>query len=236
MTLPPLSQAVPYPVRTQVVDMLRDAIINAFFEPGGRLTERSLCEWFGVSRSTVRESLRQLEAEGLVRITPNRGPMVADLSWTEAEEIYDIRAKLQALASEDCARAANPKLVSGLGRALTDMRKASKKGDFLGLQTARTAFYNLLFEGGGNQQLAALLKQLRARMTLMRGLDDLRPERMEEAVRGAGEILAAVRAGDPEAAGAAAQAHIARARALVFEALRRSAAKQALKSEEGVPN
>lgn len=225
MAMPPLNPAVPYPVRTQVVDMLRDAITNAMFEPGGRLTERSLCETFGVSRSTIRESLRQLEAEGLVRITPNRGPMVSDLTWADAREIYDIRAKLQALACESCARDPSPQLVAGLERALADMRKASKKGDFHRLQMARTDFYNLVFEGSGNKQLAALLKQLRARMTLLRGLDDLRPERMEEAVRGAGETLAAVKAGDPEAAAAAAQKHIARARALVFEALKRFGAK-----------
>lgn len=223
MSLQPLAHAVPSPLRQQVVDILRDAITNGFFEPGGRLTERALCESLGVSRSTVREALRQLEAEGLVRITPNKGPMVAELSQAEAREIYDIRAKLQALAAEACARQPAAELVATLESALGKMEAARHGDDFPALQTARTDFYNVLFDGSGNRQLAVLLKQLRARMTLMRGLDGLRERRMEEAVRGASDILEAVRRGDAEKAGAAVQSHIERAAVLVFEAVQRSA-------------
>lgn len=224
MAFPALTPPVPSPLRRQVADILRDAITNGVFEPGGRLTERALCESLVVSRSTVRESLRQLEAEGLVRITPNKGPMVAELDEAEAREIYDIRSKLQGLASAACARRRSPQLVAGLDGALAQMRKAADADDFPALQAARTEFYNWIFDGSGNRQLAVLLKQFRARMTLMRGLGGLRRQRMQEAVRGASEILAAIAAGDEAAAAAASEAHIGRAAALVFEAAGQAAA------------
>lgn len=235
MAFPALTPPVPSPLRRQVADILRDAITNGLFEPGGRMTERSLCESLDVSRSTVRESLRQLEAEGLVCIYPNRGPVVAELDDSEAREIYEIRSKLQALASASCARRRSPQLLAGLETALAEMRRAAETGDFPALQAARTEFYNWIFDGSGNRQLAILLKQFRARMTLMRGLGGLRRERMQEAVRGASEILAAVAAGDEAAAAEASEAHIGRAAALVFAAAAQAAAAEQGGTEEGRP-
>src|ERR1700760_466339 len=99
MTIVQLQVPIAQPLRQQVVDILRDAITSCLFEPGGKLTERVLCERLGVSRGTLREGLRQLEAEGLVRIVPNRGPMVTALTETEASECYALRAFLESEAS-----------------------------------------------------------------------------------------------------------------------------------------
>ena len=67
-------------VRERTVDSLRTAILSQFFKPRDRLVERELCELTGVSRTSVREALRQLESEGLVEMVPQRGPILcADL-------------------------------------------------------------------------------------------------------------------------------------------------------------
>jgi GntR family transcriptional regulator, trigonelline degradation regulator len=65
------------PLRSQVVDLLRRAIVSAEFAPGERLTERVLCERFAVSRTVLREALPKLEPERLVAIVPQHGPVVA---------------------------------------------------------------------------------------------------------------------------------------------------------------
>jgi DNA-binding transcriptional regulator YhcF (GntR family) len=75
-------------LRTQAVDKLRQAIIDGHFAPGTRLTERELCGLLGVSRTLVREALRQLEAEGWVENVPYRGPIVATISADEARQLY----------------------------------------------------------------------------------------------------------------------------------------------------
>ena len=64
-------------LRTMVEDRLRTAILTGHFETGQRLVERELCELFGVGRTSVREALRQLEAEGLVTTVPHKGPTAA---------------------------------------------------------------------------------------------------------------------------------------------------------------
>src|SRR5215468_11609515 len=83
----PLSTAPP-PLRDQVVRDLRQSIIGGRFAPGNKLVEREMCDLLGVSRTLVREALRQLEAEGWVRIIPNRGPFVASLTPNEVLEFY----------------------------------------------------------------------------------------------------------------------------------------------------
>ena len=92
--------------RDQAFDRLRDAIITGHFAPGARLIERELCEAMGVSRTSIREVLRRLEAEQLIEVEPRRGPIVARLTRKQVAEIYDVRALLEAA------------VVAGLGLAM----------------------------------------------------------------------------------------------------------------------
>lgn len=225
--LEPASDAVlvaPVPVllRKQVVDILRAAITECRFEPGGRLTERVLCEQLNVSRSTVRESLRQLEAEGLVTIHPHRGPMIPVIDAAEARELYAIRATLDGMASAAAAEYASHASLEELKEAVADIRAVRQDGDFPRVQRALTRFYGTLFDASGNRQLAAMLKHIRARMTLLRSLDGFREARLDENLRGASEILDALARRDPEAARRASVGHIERAAALALAAFDRS--------------
>ena len=87
-------------LRTQVVDRLRTAICDQRLPQGSRLIERQLCELLGVSRTLVREALRQLEAEGFVVGNPRTGPSVARLDRETVRGIYEVRAALEALAGK----------------------------------------------------------------------------------------------------------------------------------------
>lgn len=207
-------------LRQQVVDILRDAITNCLFEPGGKLTERALCEHLGVSRGTVREGLRQLEAEGLVRLVPNRGPMVTVLTEREAAECYSLRALLEGEASALAANRVSQTDLQILGRCIVDMRKAVKEGNFNRLQEAKTTFYDTLFASVGNAQFEKLLRQMRARNTLVRGLDVDRKRRMTESLRGASELYRALCKRDAEAARNASVDHLHRAAALALGAMK----------------
>ena len=73
---------------------LREAIFKGIFKPGEKLVEANLCEQIGVSRGSLREALRQLAAEKLIDIIPNRGPFVAELRVDEARQLYHVRALL----------------------------------------------------------------------------------------------------------------------------------------------
>ena len=102
-------EKVPASLRQKVLEQLREAIISGLLLPGARLIERELTEQMGVSRTVVREALRQLEAEHLVEVIPNKGPFVRQLSINEAEDLYRIRAVLHGLAARMCAENINKK-------------------------------------------------------------------------------------------------------------------------------
>src|SRR4051794_19741899 len=81
----------------RTVEVLRQAILEGHFKPGDRLVERKLCEMTGVGRSSIREALRQLEAEQLIEYTPNRGPTVTVITPEKAEELYQVRGAIEGL-------------------------------------------------------------------------------------------------------------------------------------------
>jgi len=215
-----LSQVVPSLLRQQVVEILRNAITECVFEPGGKLIERELCEMLGVSRTTLREGLRQLEAEGLLELTPNRGPMVASLDMESAAGAYAMRAQLEGFASAECAARATASDVAALRRCLGEMTRAYEGGDFKALQSTKTIFYDSLYDIAANAELKRTLRLLRARVTLIRGLDVNRESRMQETLDGAKSILAAIARRDSAAARHAAEEHISRAATLAINAMR----------------
>lgn len=94
------TKAAPRTLRTEVVQMLRDAIVQGKLQPGEHLKENELAEQMGVSRSPVREALRLLEQDGLVEAVPNQGCYVKTFDAKEIEEIFTLRAALENLAFE----------------------------------------------------------------------------------------------------------------------------------------
>jgi DNA-binding GntR family transcriptional regulator len=84
----------------ELLDRLRQMIIEGQFVPGDKIPERQLCDQFGVSRTPLREALKVLAAEGLVQLAPNRGAMVATLSQEELEECLPMVATIESLAGE----------------------------------------------------------------------------------------------------------------------------------------
>src|SRR5437773_11171615 len=95
-------------VRSMVAQKLREAIMSGRLKPGQRLIERELCEMTGVSRPSIREALRLLEADGLVHTVPHRGPVVSPLRLEEARQLYPARAVLQGLARPKRPRLRDP--------------------------------------------------------------------------------------------------------------------------------
>jgi GntR family transcriptional regulator, trigonelline degradation regulator len=220
MAVGPLKVAVPSPLRQQVVDILRNAITECVFEPGGRLIERELCVMLRVSRTTLREGLRQLEAEGLLELAPNKGPVVPNLDHREASSVYAVRRELEGLACARCAERATEEDLSVLAQCLEAMTRALSLDNFKMLQHAKTEFYDRLCDCSGNPELKRILQRLRARVTLIRGLKMNRGARTKESVRGARAILDALRTGDPIASRRAAEHHIELASELALEAMR----------------
>src|SRR4051795_2446404 len=125
-------------VRSMVAQKLREAIMSGKLKPGQRLFERELCEMTGVSRPSIREALRLLEADGLVNTVPHRGPVVSTISLDEARQLYTARAVLEGFAGRECARINDPEVARRIGDALTRLKAAAAKQDLVGCLEAKT--------------------------------------------------------------------------------------------------
>lgn len=193
-------------IRSQVVENLRQAILDRRLAPGQRLIERELIELTGVSRTSVREALRELAAEGLVTAIPNKGMIVTSVTAEEARQLYQVRSALEALAGRLFVEHASPAQRKALVRALERIERLTAKGS--PVLAAKDAFYDVLFEGGGNEALRSVASGLHARVSVLRSLSLSVPGRVEHSVKELRAIVDAVAAGDADAAAAACARHV----------------------------
>lgn len=203
------------PLRKQVLEALRRAIVSGLLAPGQRLTERALIEMLGVSRTVIREALRQIEAEGLIEIIPNKGPVVRELSAAEAKDLYRIRAVLEGLAARLFAESAPGETINELEDSLQNVVVAYRGANGEQALDAKTKFYELLYRGAGSETLTAMLSQVQARIWRWRAVGLTHPKRaagrLDESVGNLRAMVSAIRNGDGDSAERIARSEVSRA-------------------------
>ncbi|WP_433031196.1 GntR family transcriptional regulator [Actinomycetospora sp. CA-053990] len=196
------------PLREQVTDRVRSAILDLRLRPGERLIERELTESLGVSRATVREVIRQLAAEGLVTVVPQRGAEVTSLSPSDAADIYEMRASLEALAVRRFVQRAGDDQVRALRSAVDEIARSAATGEVGDHLGAKDRFYDVLMEGSASGPLQQTLAGLQARVRLLRATSLSAPGRPAEAASELRAVVDAVEARDADAAAEASIRHI----------------------------
>jgi DNA-binding GntR family transcriptional regulator len=203
----------PRTVQQQVVEKLREAIALGMFKPGERLAEAELCDLLGVSRPSIREALRGLEAERLIDMVPNRGPHIAVLTAQQATEIYRVRALLEGEAASIAAQRATPDDLKLMRASLEAFGKAARADD-MHLQIACTsAFYGHILRICGNHIIEEMLQGLLARINFLRMRSMSQPGRAKMSLREMKNILDAIADKNGEAARTAAITHVEKAHA-----------------------
>ena len=200
------------PLREQVLEVLRQAILDFRFTPGQRLIERELIEQIGVSRTTIREVLRELAAEGLVTTIPQRGAIVVVPTAEEAAEVYEVRAALEALAARRFVARASDADVAALRAAFAEVEAVTQDGgDIRAMLRAKDRFYDVLLEGAGNGSVRSILNGLQARVRMLRAASLSAPGRPEQTVAEIRALVEAIEARDADGAAGAASSHVERA-------------------------
>ncbi|BCB90013.1 GntR family transcriptional regulator [Phytohabitans suffuscus] len=212
-------ESVATPVRSQVVEKLRRAIVEQRFASGERLREKELCELTGVSRTSVREALCHLQAENLVELIPHRGPIVARITPAQAREVYEVRTALEGLAARLFATRATGERVAALAAVVDEMAQDVAAGRTAHLVSLKDRFYDALFAGAGNSEVERMVGTLRARVTVLRGRTLASPGRAEETLKEIRAIVAAIADRDPDRAEAACRAHVVAAARLALDLL-----------------
>lgn len=206
-------QISPRTVQQEAVGKLRLAIFSGLFQPGTRLVESQLCAQLGISRPSLREALRSLEAERLIEMIPNRGPSIPSLSWDEAVAIYEVRELLEVEAAGRCAGRIPPEQLQALERSLAAFAQAASSNDSMARVTTAAEFYSIILANCGNPVLEELHRGLLARISFFRGRSMSLEGRAESSLAEMTELYKAIANGDAKAARKAARQHLTRAKA-----------------------
>ena len=203
-------------LRHSVTESIRHSIATGRFREGDRMPERDLCEMTGVSRTLVREALRQLESEGLIQVIAHKGPVVSTITAEQAKGIYQVREVLEGLAAELFATNATQADRKALASIFADVARAYKEGNVIARLAAKNRFYDCIIQGSGNEALGTSLRMLNARATILRGRSLQMPDRAKTSLKELESLIAALDAKDPKAARKLAVEHVRQAAATVM--------------------
>jgi DNA-binding GntR family transcriptional regulator len=200
-----------------VLSALRDSVLAGVFEPGARLRQEELADIFQTSRIPVREALRALEYEGLVRSEPHRGFTVTRMDADEVEEIYDLRILLESHAVRLALPLLTDEDLDELEHLFSRVRNASSPDEGL---AAREAFYTRLYSVTGRPRLVGLIIRLRQEVARA-----LRWPTIQHSPSIHEQFFEAVVTGDAERAVTQLSGHYRRVAALIRRHLRESEAR-----------
>lgn len=192
----------------QLVEQLRQLIYDGDLAPGTRLTEEELSQRFGVSRTPLREALKLLSSDGLIRIEPNRGAAVTELSTAELAETFPVMGALEALAGELAAARADTVDLAALRALHEEIVAHYHKQDLKAYFAANQRFHERLLEAAHNDTLAHHYHLLAGRVRRARYRANLSPERWAQSVREHEAIIALLEARDGQALARTLRTHI----------------------------
>ncbi len=210
--------------RDQAFDRLRDAIITGHFAPGARLIERELCEAMGVSRTSIREVLRRLEAEQLIEVEPRRGPVVARLTRKQVAEIYEVRALLETAVVRRFALEASHEEISELRRIYEELSVARRQEDVSAIVNTTRQFSEHMMKVINHELINDIHQKLIARISVSRVLAISVPGRLEQSASELAIVMDAIERRDAESAAQALAIYV------------RNAGEAALKRLDGAPD
>lgn len=192
----------------RVYAFVKQAVLERRYEGGTLLTEGDLADAVGVSRTPVREALLRLEVEGLIRLYPKKGALVLPVSAQEIGDVVETRLLVEQHAARK-AVPARPELIARLEELLDQQRAQAAAGDLAALAISDRCFHAEIVRSAGNQILDRLYDQLRDRQLRMgAAVMHAHPDRIAKNISEHAEILAALRAGDADAAADAVHQHV----------------------------
>ena len=147
--------------RTEVFEKLYSAIISGYFKPGERLVERDLSKILGVSRTPIREVLRELERLNLVKSEPYKGVFVNTVTIKEANDIFVLRNNIEGLAIKLCVENITKTDLNNMKNNLILYKKAQNSGDLQRLLQLDDEFHSIIYKSTDNNVLINTIQNLR---------------------------------------------------------------------------
>lgn len=204
--MPPSSTPSSSDRTLEIISALRGAIIEQAIRPGTRLPEDTIGEQFGASRTIVRAALGELAAEGIVELRRNRSAVVAEPSWDDAKDTFDIRIAVEELVVRRLAGSLTVEQIDMLREHVANEDRASNKDEIHSIRLAGE-FHSMLAELTESPVLIKHMRELTSRCCLILALYS-RPHSSECGVSEHKELIKFLAAGDGEAAAHAMRRHL----------------------------
>lgn len=197
-----------YSLRGKVYDRIREDILNGVYQEQEELKEATLGEKMGVSRTPVREALRQLELEGLVEIIPNKGARVTGITKKDIEDIYQIRYLLEGLSARWATEHITEEQLEKMEETLYLTEFHARKENFVQVYDLDSQFHELLYEASGSKMLNHILSDFHMYLTRIRKTSLATDNRSKNSTDEHRAILDAIKERDPDKAEECAHNHI----------------------------
>jgi DNA-binding GntR family transcriptional regulator len=193
----------------EIRDSLEEEILKGEFIPGSKLDEGSLSKKFSVSRTPIREALRQLSASGLIELIPNRGAFLVQLSTNRLVEMFEVLAELEGMCGRLAARRITDAQRKELMESLESCRKSEKdQQEVDAYYHSNDEFHSIIHRATQNQFLIDTVENIERRLRPYRRVQLHVPQRKKDSVKEHGLIVEAILAGEAELAEKRMQGHI----------------------------
>ena len=152
------------PLRDEVFNTLREKILKGVYKPGERLMEIHLADQLGVSRTPIREAIRMLELEGLVKMVPRKGAQVAKISKEDLQDVLEVRKALDTLSVKLACERITEDEIKLLNNAEREFEKALSSKDVREIAEADVAFHDVIHSATKNGRLKSMISNLAERI------------------------------------------------------------------------
>lgn len=196
------------PLRDVVFNTLRQGILKGELKPGERLMEIHLANQLGVSRTPIREAIRMLELDGLVKMIPRKGAQVSNISKEDLRDVLEVRKALDTLAISLACERIDDALLLEIKKASEAFKASVKTGDSTKIAEADVAFHEAIHVASGNKRLFVLINNMAERLYRYR-LEYIKEcsDRME-LIKEHDEMVRCIELGDKEGAVKIIEQHI----------------------------
>jgi DNA-binding GntR family transcriptional regulator len=195
------------PLHLQSYELLKASIVSGDYLPGERLTEASLSKELGVSRATIRESLKMLQQDGLIDY--DKGSLkVITPDWEMANSLYLCRERLESLAARLLAESVTEETSERLREIIDLTEKALAEKDIPNIVKLNTDFHHTIIEECGNKELTTIMRMVRAKVTFIRNSLHTNYFRQDNYLDEHREVCEAICQKDPEKAEQAMSRHL----------------------------
>lgn len=183
-----------------IADTLRELIITGKLKEGEKVNENELCASMGTSKTPLREALRVLSVEGLIKLVPNRGAYVRKPTLDQIKEMFDVMSVLEGLAAGTAAEKLTDNDLLNLKKIHKKLEESCKRKDQKKYLHYNSQCHALLQEVAGNKTLNQIITILRKQVTLYRSTSLALPGRMADSLEEHAELLKALEKRNPEKA------------------------------------